>query len=291
MRFWEKFLKILFKLAAQPKLKRVKPKLLEPVLAKASMMLDQEMISEIHTFILSKQTVNGGFEDRGGKNDLYYTLFGAFIAEAFGVTEVMEPLKIYVKEYVSQNNLAGVYRFCGAILYAKLIGTDSTTEKLRKQIVADLMRQNSNQPEYSVFLGMLALYYLEDFLTMQRLVNLYKKSFSLKALPCPVVAATAILLEMAGNKNKEATDIVRSFYRGNGGFAALHKAPSEDLLSTAVALYALYFLDADVRLIKPDCLIFVDELYDNGGFRSTSSDPHTDIEYTFYGLLALGSLS
>ena len=291
MRFWEKFLKILFKLAAQPKLKRVKPKLLEPVLAKASMMLDQEMISEIHTFILSKQTVNGGFKDRGGKTDLYYTLFGAFIAEAFGVTEVMEPLKIYVKEYVSQNNLAGVYRFCGAILYAKLIGTDSTTEKLRKQIVADLMRQNSNQPEYSVFLGMLALYYLEDFLTMQRLVNLYKKSFSLKALPCPVVAATAILLEMAGNKNKEATDIVRSFYRGNGGFAALHKAPSEDLLSTAVALYALHFLDADVRLIKPDCLIFVDELYDNGGFRSTSSDPHTDIEYTFYGLLALGSLS
>ncbi len=291
MRFWGKFLKILFKLAAQPQLKRVRPKLLEPVLAKASVMLDQEMISEIRSLIISKQTVNGGFEDRGGKTDLYYTLFGTFIAEALAVTEVIEPLKVYVKEYVSQNNLTGVYRYCGAILYTKLIGIDSTTEKLRKQIVADLTQPNSNQPEYSVFLGMLALYYLEDFLTIQRLVNQFKKSYSLNSLPCPVVAATAILLGMAGNKNTDAVDILRSFYRGNGGFAALHKAPSEDLLSTAVALYALHFLDADVRLIKPDCLIFVDDLYDNGGFRSSSYDAHTDVEYTFYGLLALGSLS
>ena len=291
MRFWGKFLKILFKLAAQPQLNRVKPKLLEPVLAKATEMLDQEMISEIRSFIVSKQTVNGGFKDRGGKSDLYYTLFGTFIAEAFGVTEVIEPLKVYVKEYVSQNNLTGIYRFCGAILYAKLIGIDSTTEKLRKHIVADLTQPNSNQPEYSVFLGILALYYLEDFLAIQRLVNQYKKSLSLSGLPCPVVAATAFLLGLAGNKNTGAEDILKSFYRENGGFAALHKAPSEDLLSTAVALYALHFLDADVRLIKPDCLIFVDDLYDNGGFRATAADSHTDVEYTFYGLLALGSLS
>jgi len=31
-------------------------------------------------------------------------------------------------------------------------------------------------------------------------------------------------------------------------------------------------------------------LYDNGGFRSTSEDYLTDVEYTFYGLLALGSM-
>ena len=83
---------------------------------------------------------------------------------------------------------------------------------------------------------------------------------------------------------------VRSFYRENGGFTALNHAPYEDLLSTGVGLYALNFINADLRLMKPECLDFIDSLYENGGFRSTQTDFETDVEYTFYGLLALGSL-
>ena len=96
---------------------------------------------------------------------------------------------------------------------------------------------------------------------------------------------------MANSRSPERVNELRSFHRKNGGFAALKRAPSDDLLSTGVALFALNFLDADVRLIKPDCLNFVDDMYDNGGFRSTYADSITDIEYTFYGLLALGSMS
>ncbi len=291
MKFWERFSRSIFKLAARPRLKKVGPKLLEPVLAKAPLLLDSEMISEIRSFILSKQTSEGGFADRGGKTDLYYTLFGYYIAEALSVSGVMEPLKKYIKEQVTTNNLSGVYLHCGAILYAKLIGKDHMTEKMRKQIVAGLRKTDSKQPEYSGFLAMLALYYLEDFYSIQRVVNQYKRSFKPEAHPCPVTAATAILLGMAGNQNTGIADVLKTFYRNNGGFAAVHHAPSEDLLSTGVSLYALQFLDTDLRLIKPDCLIFVDGLYDGGGFRSTRSDYLTDVEYTFYGLLALGSLS
>ncbi len=291
MKFWEKFSKNIFKLAAQPRLKRVRPKLIESVLAKSTLMLDSEMITEIRTFILSKQTKQGGFSDRGGKCDLYYTLFGYYIAESLSVKEVMEPLKEYVATTVSTNSLTGVYRYCGAILYAKLIGLDATTEKLRKQIVTDLTQADSKQPEYSGFLGVLALYYLEDFQNIQRIVSQYKRSFSTSDNPCPVVAATAVMLGMTGKHKTEAVDMLKTFYRGRGGFAALHMAPSEDLLSTGVALYALHFLDADLRLMKPDCLTFVDDLYDNGGFRATQYDSVTDVEYTFYGLLALGSMS
>ena len=290
MKFWERFSKIIFKIAAQPQLKKVRLKLIESVLAKSTLMLDPEMIDEIRSYIICKQTAQGGFADRGGKCDLYYTLFGYYIAESLSVTSVMESLRKYVAETVTTNNLSGVYRYCGAILYAKLIGIDATTEKLRKQIVGDLNKSNSNQPEYSGFLGMLALYYLEDFRNIQRVVNQYKRSFSLTGHPCPVVAATAVLLGMAGNRKPETVDMLKSFYRESGGFAALHRAPDEDLLSTGVALYALHFLDADLRLIKPYCLTFVDDLYDNGGFRATSTDYLTDVEYTFYGLLALGSM-
>ena len=291
MKFWGKFSRNIFKLAAQPKLRKLRPKLIETVLAKSALMLDSEMIAEIRTFILSKQTAQGGFSDRGGNCDLYYTLFGYYIAESFSVNEVITPLKKYVAATVTSTDLSGVYRYCGAILYAKLIGPDATTEKLRKQIVADLTLTDSKQPEYSGFLGVLALYYLGDYLSIQRIVNQYKKSFLMTGLPCPVVAATAVMLGMTGNRKPEAEEMLKSFYRESGGFAALHQAPAEDLLSTGVALYALHFLDADLRLMKPDCLTFVDDLYDNGGFRATQYDAVTDVEYTFYGLLALGSMS
>ncbi len=291
MKFWERFSKNIFKLAAQPQLRKLRPKLIESVLAKSTSLLDSEMITEIEIFILSKQTTQGGFPDRGGKCDLYYSLFGYYIAEAFKVTEILEPLRKYVATTVANDNLTGVYRYCGAILYAKLIGLDANTEKLRKLIVSDLTQTDSKQPEYSGFLGVLALYYLEDYLNIQRVINKYNRSFSLSNHPCPVVAATAVMLAMTGNHNPEAVDMLKTFYRGKGGFAALHQAPGEDLLSTGVALYALHFLDADLRLIKPDCLTFVDDLYDTGGFRATHYDSVTDVEYTFYGLLALGSMS
>lgn len=292
MKFWVKFSRSIFKLAVQPRLKKMKPKLLEAVLARSPLIIDVEMVNEIRSFVISQQTTQGGFADRGGKSDLYYSLFGLFVAEAFSVSEVFEPLRKYVAEVVSKEELSGVYRYCGAILYAKLMGLDANTEKLRIQIVKDLKRGSSNQPEYSSFLGILSLYYLEDYLTLQRIVNQYNRSFLMKGShPCPVTAANEVILSMASGQSQKGVGKLLSFHRQNGGFAALHRAPAEDLLSTGVALFALNFLEADYRLIKPDCLNFVDDLYDNGGFRSTHADSMTDVEYTFYGLLALGSMN
>lgn len=291
MKFWEKFSKTIFKLAAQQQLKKIRPKLLESVLAKSITMLDEGMILEMRSFVLSQQTLGGGFADRGGKSDLYYSLFGYFIAGSLSVPGYEEPLKKYVEVTVSSGNLTGVYRYCGAILYAKLIGHNDVTENLRKEILQDLLRPDLKQPEYSGFLGVLALFYLEDYLSIQRVVNRYKRKVILKGHPCPVVAATAVMMGMAGNTQSEAVEALLSFYRGSGGFAAVLRAPEDDLLSTGVALFALHFLDADIRLIKPDCLSFVDDLYLDGGFRATQADFITDVEYTFYGLLALGSMN
>lgn len=292
MKFWEKFSKSIFKLALRSRLKKLQPKLLEAVLARSPLILDDEMVNEIRSFVISQQTAQGGFADRGGKTDLYYSLFGLYVAEALSVSEIIEPLRNYVAEVVEKDKLSGVHRYCGAILYAKLIGLDENTEKLRIQIVSDLKRGSSGQPEYSSFLGILSLYYLEDYLTILRIANQYKRSYLMKGNhPCPVTAANEVILSMASGQSQKGVNKLLSFHRQNGGFAALHKAPAEDLLSTGVALFALNFLEADFRLIKPDCLNFVDDLYDNGGFRSTQADSMTDIEYAFYGLLALGSMN
>jgi prenyltransferase beta subunit len=291
MKFWVRLSKSIFKLAALPLLIKIRPKSIESVLKKSINLLNDEMVDEIRSFIREKLTPQGGFADRAGKSDLYYSLFGYYIAEAFSVTDAIDPLKNFIKKKVTESNLSGVNLYCSAILYAKLHGTDDLTQKLGRRITEELKNSQAKQAEYSNFMGFLALYYLDDFLALKRLISQYKSNVLRKELPCPVTAANTILLSLAGRNDRSGENRLKSFYRGNGGFAAVSHAPFEDLLSTGVALYALNFIDADTRLMKPDCLSFIDGLYENGGFRSTQSDFETDVEYTFYGLLALGSLN
>ena len=291
MKFWVRLSKSIFKLAALPLLIKIRPKSIESVLKKSISLLNNEMVDEIRLFIRKKLTPEGGFADRAGKSDLYYSLFGYYLAKAFSVTEAADPLKNYIKDKVNDDNLSGVNLYCGAILYTKLHGTDDLSQKLGKRITDELKRSQLKQAEYSNFMGFLALYYLGDFLALKSLINQYKSNDLHSELPCTVTAANTVLLDLAGRHDRSGEDRLKSFYRGNGGFAAVSNAPFEDLLSTGVALYALNFINADTRLMKPDCLSFIDGLYENGGFRSTQKDFETDVEYTFYGLLALGSLN
>lgn len=290
MKFWERFSRSIFKLAAIPLLIKIRPKSIESILKNSINLLNEKMADEIISFIRRNVTPEGGFADRAGKCDLYYSLFGCFIAEAYSVNEITDQLRLYVKERINNDQLSGVNLYCGAILYAKLFAQDDTSFKLSKKITEELRDNKAKQNEYSSFMGFLALYYLKDFFYLKRLIRHYKQYNTEASLPCPVVAANSILLNLSGLKDEMAGTRLKSFYRINGGFSALANAPYEDLLSTGVALYALNFIDADLRAIKPDCLTFIDDLYDNGGFRSTRTDPETDVEYTFYGLLALGSL-
>jgi hypothetical protein len=291
MKFWVRLSKSIFKLAVLPLLIKIRPKSIESVLKKSINLLNDEMADEIRSFIRNKLTPQGGFADRAGKSDLYYSLFGYYIAEAFSVTDAIDSLKNYIKNKVTDSNLSGVNLYCGAILYAKLHGIDDLTQKLGRRITAELKVSQVKQAEYSNFMGFLALYYLGDFLALKRLINQYKSNDLHTELPCPVIAANTILLSLAGHYDRSGENRLKSFYRRNGGFAAVSHAPFEDLLSTGVALYALNFIDADTRVMKPDCLSFIDGLYEDGGFRSTQTDFETDVEYTFYGLLALGSLN
>ncbi len=73
----------------------------------------------------------------------------------------------------------------------------------------------------------------------------------------------------------------------SGGFRASEEAPIPDLLSTAVALFTLRLLGEAVG----DAMPFVQAHWlESGGFAPTLLDDYSDVEYVFYGLLALGSL-
>ena len=72
----------------------------------------------------------------------------------------------------------------------------------------------------------------------------------------------------------------------SGGFFANDQAPIPDMLSTAVALFTLRLIGVEVQEATP----FIQAHWlDNGGFAPTLYDDYSDVEYVFYGLLALGS--
>ncbi|WP_075088199.1 prenyltransferase/squalene oxidase repeat-containing protein [Verrucomicrobium spinosum] len=77
-----------------------------------------------------------------------------------------------------------------------------------------------------------------------------------------------------------------------GGFLAVPGAPLPDLLSTATALHALESLQTNWQVLREPSLDFVDSLWNaEGGFHGHWADDDLDVEYTSYGLLALGHLS
>jgi len=289
MNLWERFSRIIYRAAASPFLKQYRKRSIESVLQKSTTIINVDIQDEIKKYLLRSFTKYGGFADRGGKTDIYYTLFGCFVAEALSIKEVFPQLKTFVKKSVEEESLSGINLFSVAILYAKLFVVDSNTLRLRK-LVGDELAKAKNQ-EYFNFIGLLTLYYLEDYRNLLKLRKRLKALSNQSDIPCSMAAAEAVISKVLDRSTNNAEEKLKTFYRENGGFVALQKAPVTDLLSTAVALYALQFVDGDIKEIKPDCLTFVDGLYLNGGFRATDLDYDIDIEYTFYGLLALGALS
>ena len=87
----------------------------------------------------------------------------------------------------------------------------------------------------------------------------------------------------------DATDVelLQNRQDETGGFYASEQAPIPDLLSTAVALFTLRLLEINVKDATP--FIQAHGL-DSGGFAPTLYDDYSDVEYVFYGLLALGSI-
>jgi hypothetical protein len=115
-------------------------------------------------------------------------------------------------------------------------------------------------------------------------------------LPIPNIPATAAAVTLCRNlrlpvPEKTAPWILHSLHPG-GGFLPFPGAPVPDLLSTAVALHALDGLQVSFEEKKDSILDFIDSLWTAaGGFHGTWDDDDLDIEYTYYGLLALGHLA
>lgn len=291
MKFWERYLKTIFNRFASKIVSIDQSRSIETVLNNGLQMVDTETRKAICSFVSAHQTDKGGFMDRAGNPDLYYTLFGTFLAEALSLTEVLNKIKTYLIDVEENKNLTGIHLNCAVILHTKLLEKKTLPVEIHKKALNEIKQDEKPQHAYSGFIHLLTLYYLNDYLATYTLIQKIRSKKPDAVSPCTVTAAELILCSLTHKPVDAISKQLLSFNRPNGGFVALDKTKIEDLLSTSVALYALNYVKADLRLIKPECLSFIDSLYLDGGFRAMELDIETDIEYTFYGLLALGSLT
>ncbi len=254
-------------------------------------MLDETSRAEVADFIKTQQYKNGAFTDRAGNPDLYYSLFGAWLSKALNLDDQLTSLRKFVLsgKFASQK---GVSQF--SVL---LLGLMTGVSEYRKSGILKLVRifrETKNLgPAYRFFLFMLSF---DALFGKNRLVyfftgiilRFYKPS---EDLPCSFLAALLLAKFITGGKINRETLLLQAFFEKGEGFKAFREQPNADLLSTAVALFALKKTGTDLRLIAPDCLKLAGENYDNGAFLSGDGDLSRDLEYTFYGLLILGVVS
>jgi len=233
----------------------------------------------------------GGFVNRERKPDLYYSLFGFFILRAFGMAGEQKAMHDFILKAVPVPDPPKPEFFAGTILFSALLPHDPMTGVLKAKLRQFMFSANPSG-DYQNFMGMLAFFYLKDYTSLSRLILFHKNSGSeIQNLPSSILAASMVLAKLRGTNSRAYEQELMAFYDKSGGFKALKNAPLPDPLSTAVSLYALNFCGADLRLIRPDSIGFVEQQYRDGGFCATVLDDETDVEYLFYGLLALGSLS
>ncbi len=252
--------------------------------------LDDSARQQIEEFVLSQQHANGSFVNRSGKPDFYYSVFGFWLSSALNLTTAIDRHNQFL---VAQNELpAGtINKLAMFLIKAGMPGSNKKIPvfKLLKIILKEKTNINI---AYRLFLLMLIIDAQNGpkafFYFVARIwLSFYKTP---ENLPCSILAAFTFAKKETGlNYQKEQKKILTYFVEGEG-FVSFEHIKNPDMLSTAVALFVLKNTGFDLRTIAPGCLNFVENNYDSGAFLSGDGDKTRDLEYTFYGLLALGTL-
>lgn len=274
------------------------------LLRNALLLLDEQGREEVTHFVLSQQNPDGGFRDRGGRSDLYYSLFGMMILKVSPLNLPMRDLENgdgalyqlqqYIVSQTSSKNPGFIEQCCLVLLQKELktgrlpriksiISLCGSFWKERKSI-------NLSYRSFVLFLTLDAVLPFRGFLKMAAKRMLTQTMVDANS-PCSEIAAKVFLQKMVNRDGAKDQELLKSFACEPGGFRAFLHLQQADMLSTAVALFALNYAESDLRLLKPACFDFIQQNFADGAFLSGDGDQTADLEYTFYGLLALGVLA
>jgi prenyltransferase beta subunit len=265
-------------------------------------------------FLHERLNPDGGFQDRSGSSDLYYTVFGLDALVALQADLPAGRSAAYLETFGDGANLDFVHLACLARAWATLrprrddLPGDSLLARLETFRSADGgYAQSAGASHGSVYAAFLALGAYEDLgrqppdapVILQSLARLRASDGSYANQPGLVsgtttatAAAVLLLRHLDATVDRDVGMWLLDRCHARGGFLASASTPIPDLLSTATALHALSAMHLPIGGLQEPCLDFVDSLWTNrGGFHGSWLDDTLDCEYTYYGLLALGHLS
>lgn len=257
---------------------------------------------------------DGGFQDRGGTSDLYYTVFGLEGLIAFR-EDPPQTTRGYLEGYGDGASLDLVHLSCLARAWASVLPGGAPPETAAG-ILARLatfrapdggyrLSQDSDESTvYAAFLTIGAMQDLQaDVVDPEGLLQSvaacraadggYANQRDADLGMTPTTAgAVAIMRQLGVEPDPSVGDWLLARCHADGGFVVAPGIPLPDLLSTATALHALAALHVPFGALREPCLDYLDTLWTNaGGFYGSWPDDILDCEYTYYGLLALGHLS
>jgi hypothetical protein len=265
----------------------------------------------VRAFLRGQFTDEGGACDRGGKADLYYTIFALAGLQALDAEIPTAWLQSFLQRFGDGADLDFIHLGALARCWAAL-GSTHVADDLLRRIEAhrsldggyDAERGAAHGNAYGCFVA-LGSYQdlgreLPEPLHMVQCLKLLETPDgawgNLRGMKRGTVTATAaavtLLHQLGMPLNPAVADWLLAQVHPEGGWFAVPGAPIPDLLSTATALHALACLDRPLPTrLREKCLDFIDTLWSaEGGFHGHWADDHLDAEYTFYGLLALGHL-
>ena len=186
-----------------------------------------------------------------------------------------------------------VDRFTQILIQVVIYGSEYKKRSIWQLLKILLRRGNNVNPAYKIFMFLLvydALFVPNKILYMfakfgMRIFRLPQNS------PSSMYAAYLLAKNQLGLSVEAEAQKLTTFFEKEKGFKVYETMDNADLLSTAVALFALKRSGQDLRIVAPDCLRLIQQNYDSGAFLSGDGSMQKDLEYTFYGLLALGALA
>lgn len=268
----------------------------------------------VRAFCARQFNAAGAAANRAGQPDLYYTLFALACAQALDVPVPAERTRTWLEGFGDGTGLDLVHLGALARCWAAVGGPAATT---RVALLGHLEQFRQPDGGYhahpaaghgTAYDAFVALGAYEDLgATPPRVLDLAR---SLRQLQTPEPAWSNAPGQPQGSLNATAGAVTLLTHLGlpvnpavghwllarahpAGGFCASPATPLPDLLSTATALHALACLGQRLpAALHARCLDFLDSLWSaEGGFHGHWAEDTLDVEYTFYGLLALGHLS
>jgi prenyltransferase beta subunit len=259
----------------------------------------------------------GAFPDRDRRPDLYYTVFGMEALLALHTEPAWEPMTEWLRSFGDGSGLDFIHLCCLARCWAAvpekvaILSPDHRTALLDRLIVWRTPDGGFNQragasrcTAYGCLLGWAAHYDLRAPLPATEVLT-----SCLHVLAAPeggygnepgmvrgtvpaTAAAVALHRHLRRTPPPDTGAWLLSQQHPEGGFLAAPGAPLPDLLSTAVALHALDGMQVSFAAYKESLLDYIDTLWSaEGGFHGHWAEDILDVEYTYYGLLALGHLA